>query len=57
MVKGGYGTYIFSLVVDNSGASLDVNTGLYTSGNSDGDDTIRATDSDGNFIEAVITVL
>lgn len=53
---GGYGNYTYSLEVDNSGATLNTSTGLYTAGGSDGDDTIRVTDDDGNFSEVTITV-
>ena len=55
--KGGYGTYTYSLEVDNSGASLNTSTGLYESGTGTGDDTIRVTDDEGNFTEVIITVV
>jgi len=53
---GGYGNYTYSLQVNNSGATLNTSTGLYDAGGSDGDDTIRVTDDDGNFTEVIITV-
>lgn len=54
--KGGYGTYNYTLHVDSSGGSVVAGTGLYTAGSSDGDDTIRVTDQDGNTTDVVITV-
>jgi uncharacterized phage protein gp47/JayE len=53
---GGYGAYTYSLSVDNSGASIDAETGLYTAGNVAGTDTVRVTDKLGNTATATVTV-
>jgi hypothetical protein len=54
---GGYGAYIFSLQVDNSGATIDPVTGLYTAGSTPGvTDTIKVTDQHGNTAIANVVV-
>ncbi len=54
---GGYGTLVFSLFDDNSGATIDDETGLYTAGATPSvTDTIRVTDSLGNFTDATVGV-
>jgi len=53
---GGYGAYVWSLEVDNSGASINPGTGLYTAGVVAGQDTIRVTDALGNFKNVLIEV-
>jgi hypothetical protein len=55
--KGGYGVYVWSLLVDNSGASIDSGTGIYTAGAGTGVDTIRVTDGDSNTTDILITVV
>jgi hypothetical protein len=54
--KGGFGTYVWSLEQDESGASLNTSTGEYEAGNSTGTDIVRVTDGQGNFAEITITV-
>jgi len=53
--QGGWGAYIYTIPVNNSGAGIDVD-GLYTAGGGPGVDTVRATDALGNFAEATVTV-
>ena len=52
---GGYGSYLYEILVDNSGASIDQN-GLYTAGGSLGVDTVQITDALGNTATALVTV-
>lgn len=55
---GGYGVYIFDISVNNSGGSIDPDTGLYESGITDGvTDTIRVTDALGNTATATVQVV
>lgn len=54
---GGFGAYVWTVTVDNSGgASIVSGTGVYTAGSGAGTDTIRATDSLGNYIETTVVV-
>ncbi len=53
---GGYGTIVYSIFANNSGATINASTGLYTAGGSPGTDTLRATDAFGNYIAAIIVV-
>lgn len=54
---GGYEPYTYLVTVDNSGgASVNATTGLYISGSSGGDDTVRVTDAFGNIATAIVTV-
>tara|TARA_Y100001963_G_scaffold17759_1_gene21921 strand:- start:18368 stop:19759 length:1392 start_codon:yes stop_codon:yes gene_type:complete len=53
---GGYGDYTYSIAENNSGGSINSITGEYAAGTTDGIDTIRATDENGNFIETTATV-
>lgn len=52
---GGYGAMTYSIPVNNSGGTIDVN-GLYTAGGSPGVDTVRVTDSLSNTADATVTV-
>lgn len=53
---GGSGTgYVWSIPNNQSGATIDP-SGLYTSGENPGTDTVRLTDSFGNTAEAVVVV-
>lgn len=52
---GGFGTYTFTLFVNNSGGNV-TSGGLYTAGAVDSVDTVRVTDSLGNFADALVTV-
>ncbi len=53
---GGFGAYTYSIPVNNTGGSIDVN-GLYTAGPITGTDVVRATDTQANFADATITVV
>ncbi|MHC4135246.1 MAG: hypothetical protein ACYS0K_09700 [Planctomycetota bacterium] len=53
--SGGVAAYLFSLPLNMSGATL-TPAGNYTAGSNTGVDVIRATDSDGFFEEASVTV-
>jgi hypothetical protein len=54
---GGYGTPTYSLLVNNSGGSINGSTGLYTAGATPGGtDTIKVIDTQGNFATALVTV-
>lgn len=54
---GGYGSYTYSLQVNNSGGSINATSGLYTAGATpDVTDTVKATDSFGNTATAAISV-
>lgn len=53
---GGFGGYTYSMDVSGSGGTVN-STGLYTAGGIVGSDTIRATDSQGNFATASVNVL
>ena len=55
-VYGGYGAYTWSMDSNPSGGSVN-SSGLYTAGAVVGTDVIRATDSQGNFINATVTVV
>ena len=52
---GGTASYTFSFSANSSGATLTA-AGMYTAGTSSGVDVVRATDSDGFFEEAAVTV-
>lgn len=55
---GGYGSYVYSIETNNSGASIDSSTGLYTAGAVDSvTDVVRATDADGNFTDVNVDVI
>lgn len=54
--EGGYGTYVWSIEVDNSGSSINSGTGVYTAGSSAGVDTVRVTDAFGNYTDITVTV-
>lgn len=53
---GGFSTLVFSIEIDNSGGSIDSGTGVFTAGAGTGTDTIRATDTLGNFAETTVVV-
>lgn len=53
---GGYGDYVYSISVNNSGGSIDSSTGAYTAGGTPGADTILVTDAMGHTATAIITV-
>lgn len=56
VAAGGYGAFTYSLAVNNSGATINATSGLYTAGASSGADTVRATDKLGNTITATVQV-
>lgn len=56
VAAGGYGDFTYSILVDNSGASIDAGTGLYTAGPSTGIDTIQVVDAFGNVKTSTVTV-
>lgn len=53
---GGFGTLTYSMFVNASGGNVVPGTGLYTAGGVDGTDTVRVTDSLGNFADATVVV-
>ena len=54
---GGYGTLTYSLLVNNSGGSINGSSGLYTAGSTPNvTDTVKVVDSQGNFATATVTV-
>lgn len=53
---GGYGDIVWSIEVDNSGATIDASTGEYDAGVTPGTDTVRATDGLGNYTETTVVV-
>lgn len=54
---GGYGAYTWTVEVNNSGGSIDAN-GVYTAGAATSTtDTIRATDTQGNYVETTVEVI
>lgn len=54
---GGYGAYVYSISVNNSGGSIDAETGEYTAGATPAvTDTVKAEDALGNSITALVTV-
>ncbi len=54
---GGYGTYVYSIQTNNSGASINASTGAYTAGSTPSvNDTVKATDAFGNTATATVTV-
>lgn len=56
VAAGGYGAFTYSISVNNSGGSIDANTGAYTAGGVSGTDTVRAVDKLGNAATATVTV-
>lgn len=56
VAAGGYGAFTYSITVNNSGGSIDADTGLYTAGGVSGSDTIRAMDKLGNSATAAVVV-
>lgn len=53
---GGYGTLTYTIPTNNSGGSINSSTGLYTAGATPSTDTVRVTDSLGNFADSTVTV-
>lgn len=53
---GGYGTLVYSIQTNNSGASINASSGLYTAGPTPATDTLLVTDALGNTATAVVTV-
>jgi Baseplate J-like protein len=53
---GGYGTYTYSISVNNSGGTINSASGLYTAGATPGIDTILVTDSLSNTGTSLVTV-
>lgn len=53
---GGYGAYIYSISVNNSGGSINSSSGLYTAGATPATDTVLVTDAFGNTATATVTV-
>jgi hypothetical protein len=55
--SGGASPYTFSVVTNNSGATINTSTGAYTAGTKAGvTDTVQVTDSAGNTSNATVTV-
>lgn len=54
---GGYGTLVYSISVNNSGGSINSSSGLYTAGSTPSSDTVKVTDTFGNFATATVTVV
>lgn len=55
---GGYGAYTYTLSVNNSGATIDAASGLYTAGTTVGvTDTVKVTDAFGNTATAAVSVV
>lgn len=54
---GGYGSYTYSITVNNSGATINATSGLYTAGTTGGVDTVRVSDAFGNTATATVTVV
>lgn len=54
--QGGYGEISWSIPVNISGATIDPSTGEYEAGAAPGTDTVRATDSLGNYSETDVVV-
>jgi len=58
VASGGYAPRTFSLAVNNSGATINSSTGLYTAGTIAGvSDTVRVTDSFGDTKDASVAVI
>jgi hypothetical protein len=53
---GGYGTLTYSILTNNSGGSINASSGLFTAGATPGIDTLKVTDSFGNYATATISV-
>ncbi len=54
---GGFGPYKWTITTNNSGASLNLNSGAYVAGPAGGQtDTIRATDLNGSFVTTTVNV-
>lgn len=54
---GGYGTLVYSLLINNSGGSINASTGVYTAGPTPNViDTVKVTDAFGNSATALMTV-
>ena len=49
-------SYVYSILVNNSGGTINATTGLYTAGATPGIDTVKAIDTNGNFATSTITV-
>lgn len=55
---GGFGTLTYSILVNNSGGSINSSSGLYTAGSTNGViDTIKVIDGQGNIATATVSVL
>jgi len=55
---GGYGSYVYTLAVNNSGGTINASTGVYTAGSTPSvQDTIRVTDAMGNTATALVQVI
>ena len=54
---GGYGTLVYSILINNSGGSINSSSGLYTAGTSYGVvDTLKVVDLFGNYATALVTI-
>lgn len=53
---GGYGDLTYSILVNNSGGSINASSGLYTAGGTPGVDTVKVVDEMGNSATATVTV-
>jgi len=55
---GGYGTYVYSISINNSGGSINPSSGLYTAGATPSvTDTVKAVDLMGNIATATVAVI
>lgn len=53
---GGFGTLTYAIHTNNSGGTINSSSGLYTSGSTPSTDTVRVTDSLGNFTDVPVVV-
>ncbi len=54
---GGYGSYIYSILTNNSGATINATTGVYTAGATPTvTDTVKVTDAFGNNATATVSI-
>lgn len=53
---GGFGALTYSFVTNNSGGTINSSTGVYVAGTTPSTDTVRVTDTQGNFTNATVVV-
>lgn len=57
VASGGYGSYVYSILTNVSGGSINGTTGAYIAGSSAGSDVLKVTDSMGNTATSAVTVV